>query len=128
MNSTSLAAPRCDSSRSRTTAQRTCGDRGNPRGRAGVLIGVALGVPGSVPVRCRSQTVFASFKKGIDVYLAAISESDALAVDRADPDCSGVAVPLNLVFALQRLGRLPSSTSAQAGVLRLIDLPFRSRR
>src|SRR5256885_3908756 len=42
--------------------------------------------------------VFAeAFKKGIDVYLAAISESDALASIKLTLIAAGVAVPLNQI-------------------------------
>jgi len=71
-------------------------------------------------------TVFAeAFKKGIDVYLAAISESDALASIKLTLIAAGVAVPLNLVFGIAAAWAIAKfDFRGKQVLLTLIDLPF----
>jgi sulfate transport system permease protein len=53
-----------------------------------------------------------AFKKGWDVYLAAIVEPDALAAIKLTLIAAAISVPLNLVFGVAPPGPSPSSTSA----------------
>ena len=71
-------------------------------------------------------TVFAeAFKKGIDVYLAATSESDALASIKLTLIATGVAVPLNLVFGIAAAWAIAKfDFRGKQVLLTLIDLPF----
>jgi sulfate/thiosulfate transport system permease protein len=70
--------------------------------------------------------VFAeAFKKGIDVYLAAISEPDALSAVRLTLIAAGISVPLNLVFGVAAAWCIAKFEFRGKNVLlTLIDLPF----
>ena len=65
-----------------------------------------------------------AFAKGFAVYLAALTDPDALSAMRLTLIAAGISVPLNLVSASPRRGRSPSSISAASLLLTLIDLPF----
>ena len=57
--------------------------------------------------------VFAeALKKGLDVYLAAIVEPDALSAIRLTLVAAAISVPLNCAFGVAAAWRSPSSTSA----------------
>ncbi|HSV70896.1 MAG TPA: ABC transporter permease subunit, partial [Methylibium sp.] len=66
-----------------------------------------------------------AFKKGVDVYLAAISEPDALSAIRLTLIAAGIAVPLNLVFGIAAAWCIAKFHFRGKNVLlTLIDLPF----
>src|SRR5690554_3080963 len=71
-------------------------------------------------------TVFSeAFKKGFDVYVAAISEPDALAAIKLTLMAAGIAVPLNLLFGLAAAWSITKFNFRGKNVLiTLIDLPF----
>ncbi|MES2072276.1 MAG: sulfate ABC transporter permease subunit CysW [Pseudomonadota bacterium] len=70
--------------------------------------------------------VFAeAFKKGWRVYLAAISEDDALSAIRLTLIAAGIAVPLNLVFGVAAAWTIAKfDFRGKSVLLSLIDLPF----
>ncbi|RZS53287.1 sulfate ABC transporter permease subunit CysW [Sphaerotilus mobilis] len=66
-----------------------------------------------------------AFKKGVDVYLAAIVEEDALAAIRLTLLAAAIAVPLNLVFGVAAAWCIAKFEFRGKNVLlTLIDLPF----
>jgi sulfate transport system permease protein len=71
-------------------------------------------------------TVFSqAFRKGIDVYIAAITEPDARAAIKLTLIAAGVAVPLNLLFGLAAAWSITKFTFKGKNILTtLIDLPF----
>ena len=70
--------------------------------------------------------VFAeAFKKGWRVYLAAITEDDALSAIRLTLIAAGIAVPLNLVFGVAAAWTIAKfDFRGKSVLLSLIDLPF----
>jgi sulfate transport system permease protein len=71
-------------------------------------------------------TVFSeALKKGFDVYIAAITEPDALAAIKLTLMAAGIAVPLNLMFGLAAAWSITKFNFKGKNVLiTLIDLPF----
>jgi sulfate transport system permease protein len=71
-------------------------------------------------------TVFSeALKKGFDVYVAAISEHDALSAIKLTFMAAGIAVPLNLLFGLAAAWSITKYNFKGKNVLiTLIDLPF----
>lgn len=71
-------------------------------------------------------SVFAeAFKKGWDVYLAAITEPDALSAVVLTLTAAVIAVPLNLVFGIAAAWAIAKfDFRGKSVVLTLIDLPF----
>ncbi|MDT8364811.1 MAG: sulfate ABC transporter permease subunit CysW [Nitrosomonas sp.] len=68
---------------------------------------------------------YEAFKKGIDVYFAAITESDARAAIRLTLIAAGIAVPLNLVFGVAAAWAIAKFEFRGKNILTtLIDLPF----
>jgi sulfate transport system permease protein len=66
-----------------------------------------------------------AFKKGIDVYLAALVEQDALAAVRLTLLAAAIAVPLNLVFGIAAAWAIAKfDFRGKNALLTLIDLPF----
>lgn len=70
--------------------------------------------------------VFAeAFKKGVDVYLAAITEADALSAIKLTLIAAAIAVPMNLVFGVAAAWCIAKFDFRGKNVLlTLIDLPF----
>jgi sulfate transport system permease protein len=68
---------------------------------------------------------YEALKKGVSVYLAAISDPDALAAIRLTLLTAGIAVPLNLVFGVAAAWAIAKFNFRGKNVLiTLIDLPF----
>src|SRR5687767_7582675 len=66
-----------------------------------------------------------AFKKGADVYLAAITEPDALSAIELTLIAAGIAVPLNLVFGVAAAWCIAKfEFRGKSFLLTLIDLPF----
>ena len=66
-----------------------------------------------------------AFKKGVGVYLAAITEPDALSAIKLTLIAAGIAVPLNLVFGVAAAWCIAKFEFRGKNVLlTLIDLPF----
>ena len=68
---------------------------------------------------------FEAFKKGLDVYLAAITEPDALSAIKLTLIATSISVPLNLVFGLAAAWSITKfDFRGKSLLLTLIDLPF----
>jgi sulfate transport system permease protein len=66
-----------------------------------------------------------AFKKGLDVYLAAITESDALDAIKLTLIAAGIAVPMNLAFGIAAAWCIAKfEFRGKSVLLTLIDLPF----
>jgi sulfate transport system permease protein len=66
-----------------------------------------------------------AFKKGVDVYIAAITEPDALSAIKLTLIAAGIAVPMNLVFGIAAAWCIAKFEFHGKNVLlTLIDLPF----
>jgi sulfate transport system permease protein len=90
-----------------------------------MLIGVALAFV-TVFLFVPLVFVFAEgLKKGIDVYLAAIAESDAIAAIELTLLTAAIAVPLNLAFGVAAAWAIAKFAFPGKSILvTLIDLPF----
>ncbi|PPE71203.1 sulfate ABC transporter permease subunit CysW [Caldimonas thermodepolymerans] len=71
-------------------------------------------------------TVFVeAFKKGVDVYLAAITDDDAVSAIKLTLLAAGISVPLNLVFGIAAAWAIAKfDFRGKNLLLTLIDLPF----
>lgn len=89
------------------------------------LIGVALALL-TLFLFIPLAIVFAeAFKKGVDVYLAAITEADALSAIKLTLIAAAIAVPMNLVFGVAAAWCIAKFDFRGKNVLlTLIDLPF----
>lgn len=68
---------------------------------------------------------FEAFKRGVDVYLAAITEPDALSAIKLTLIATLISVPLNLVFGLAAAWSITKfDFRGKSLLLTLIDLPF----
>jgi sulfate/thiosulfate transport system permease protein len=66
-----------------------------------------------------------AFKKGIEVYLASISEPDAAAAIRLTLLTAAIAIPLNLVFGVAAAWAISKfDFTGKSFLVTLIDLPF----
>jgi sulfate/thiosulfate transport system permease protein len=66
-----------------------------------------------------------AFKKGVEVYLESISETDAAAAIRLTLLAAGIAVPLNLVFGVAAAWAIAKfHFPGKSFLITLIDLPF----
>jgi sulfate/thiosulfate transport system permease protein len=89
------------------------------------LVGVALAFL-SLFLFVPLAIVFAeAFKKGVDVYLAAITDPDAVSAIKLTLIAAGISVPLNLVFGIAAAWCIAKFDFRGKNVLlTLIDLPF----
>ena len=68
---------------------------------------------------------FEALKKGCDVYLAAVTEPDAVSAMKLTLIAAGIAVPLNLVFGVAAAWAIAKfDFRGKSVLLTLIDLPF----
>lgn len=68
---------------------------------------------------------YEAFKKGVDVYLAAITDPDALSAIKLTLTVAAIAVPLNLVFGVAAAWAIAKFEFRGKNLLiTLIDLPF----
>ena len=90
-----------------------------------VLIGLALGFM-SLFLFLPLLTVFVeAFKKGLEVYLAAITDPDALDAMKLTVLAALISVPLNLVFGVAAAWSIAKFDFRGKNILlTLIDLPF----
>ena len=89
------------------------------------LIGIALGFLTLFLFIPLAAVFFEALKKGVDVYLAAITEPDALSAIRLTLLAAAIAVPLNLVFGIAAAWCIAKFHFRGKNVLlTLIDLPF----
>ncbi|MDP4301220.1 sulfate ABC transporter permease subunit CysW [Leptothrix discophora] len=90
-----------------------------------LLIGVALAFLTFFLFVPLALVFVEAFKKGVDVYLAAIVDDDALAAVRLTLLAAVIAVPLNLVFGVAAAWCIAKFEFRGKNVLlTLIDLPF----
>jgi sulfate transport system permease protein len=89
------------------------------------LIGVALGFLTLFLFIPLAIVFVEAFKKGVGVYLAAITEADALSVIQLTLIAAAIAVPMNLVFGIAAAWCIAKFDFRGKNVLlTLIDLPF----
>jgi sulfate/thiosulfate transport system permease protein len=90
-----------------------------------LLIGVALAFM-TLFLFIPLVSVFAeALKKGVEVYLAALVEEDALSAVKLTLIAAGIAVPLNLVFGIAAAWAIAKfDFRGRNALLTLIDLPF----
>jgi sulfate transport system permease protein len=66
-----------------------------------------------------------AFKKGVQVYLESVSETDAVAATRLTLLAAGIAVPLNLIFGVAASWAIAKfHFRGKSFLITLIDLPF----
>jgi sulfate/thiosulfate transport system permease protein len=96
-----------------------------PRWVQRLLIGTAL-VFMTLFLFVPLATVFyEAFKKGVDVYLAAITEPDALSAVKLTLIAAAISVPLNLAFGVAAAWAITKfDFRGKSLLLTLIDLPF----
>jgi sulfate transport system permease protein len=91
----------------------------------GILITIALLFLGILLVLPLITVFVQAFSKGIGVYLAAISEPEALAAIKLTLTTAAIAVPLNLIFGLSAAWAITKFKFIGKNILlTLIDLPF----
>ncbi|WP_042165290.1 sulfate ABC transporter permease subunit CysW [Paenibacillus gorillae] len=96
-----------------------------PRSVQWVLIGIALLFLGLVVLLPLVSIFVEAFKKGFEVYRAAITEPDALSALRLTLMVAVIAVPLNTVFGVAAAWAISKFRFRGKNVLiTLIDLPF----
>jgi sulfate transport system permease protein len=89
------------------------------------LIGVALSFLSLFLFVPLVSVFYEAFRKGWDVYVAAITEPDALSAVMLTLIAAGVAVPLNLVFGVAAAWAIAKfDFRGKSVLLTLIDLPF----
>ena len=89
------------------------------------LIGIALAFLALFLFVPLAAVFFEALKKGVDVYLAAITEADALSAIRLTLLAAAISVPLNLVFGLAAAWCIAKfEFRGKNLLLTLIDLPF----
>ena len=90
-----------------------------------LLIGIALAFMTLFLFVPLATVFFEAFRKGIDVYLAALVEDDALSAVKLTLLAAGIAVPLNLVFGISAAWAIAKfDFRGKNALLTLIDLPF----
>lgn len=90
-----------------------------------VLIAIAIGFLTLFLFVPLAAVFYEALKKGADVYLAAISEADALSAIRLTLLAAAIAVPLNLVFGVAAAWCIAKFEFHGKNLLiTLIDLPF----
>lgn len=90
-----------------------------------LLIALALGFMTLFLFVPLASVFVEAFKKGVGVYLAAISEPDALAAIRLTLLAAAISVPLNLVFGVSAAWAITKfDFRGKSILLTLIDLPF----
>jgi sulfate transport system permease protein len=89
------------------------------------LIGVALAFLALFLFVPLVAVFYEAFKKGVDVYIAAITEPDAVSAIWLTLMAAGISVPLNLVFGMSAAWTIAKFDFRGKNVLlTLIDLPF----
>jgi sulfate/thiosulfate transport system permease protein len=90
-----------------------------------LLIGLALAFMTLFLFVPLATVFFEAFKKGVDVYLAAITEADALSAVKLTLIATAISVPLNLVFGVAAAWAITKfDFRGKSLLLTLIDLPF----
>ena len=90
-----------------------------------LLIGLALAFMTLFLFVPLATVFYEAFKKGADVYLAAITEPDALSAMQLTLLAAAISVPLNLVFGVAAAWAITKfDFHGKSLLLTLIDLPF----
>ena len=90
-----------------------------------LLIGLSLGFMLLFLVVPLAAVFFEAFKKGADVYFAALAEPDALSAIRLTLLIAAIAVPVNLVFGVAAAWAIAKfDFRGKSLLITLIDLPF----
>ena len=90
-----------------------------------MLIGAALAFMTLFLFVPLATVFFEAFKKGVDVYLAAITEPDALSAIKLTLIATAISVPMNLVFGMAAAWAITKfDFRGKSLLLTLIDLPF----
>jgi sulfate transport system permease protein len=90
-----------------------------------LLIGIVLAFLALMLVLPFVTVLVEAFRRGVDVYLAAITEKDAMSAIRLTLITAAVAVPLNTLFGLAAAWAISKFRFRGKNVLiTLIDLPF----
>jgi sulfate/thiosulfate transport system permease protein len=90
-----------------------------------LLIGLALGFMTLFLFVPLATVFYEAFKKGTEVYLAAITEPDALSAIKLTLIAAAISVPLNLVFGVAAAWAITKfDFRGKSLLLTLIDLPF----
>jgi sulfate/thiosulfate transport system permease protein len=90
-----------------------------------LLIGAALAFMTLFLFVPLATVFFEAFKKGVDVYLAAITEPDALSAIKLTLIATAISVPMNLVFGMAAAWAITKfDFRGKSVLLTLIDLPF----
>jgi sulfate/thiosulfate transport system permease protein len=96
-----------------------------PRWVQRLLIGVALAFMTLFLLVPLATVFFEALRKGADVYLAAITEPDALSAIELTLIATGISVPLNLAFGVAAAWAITKfDFRGKNLLLTLIDLPF----
>ena len=90
-----------------------------------VLIGLALVFLTMFLFIPLATVFFEAFKKGWDVYIAAVTDDDALSAVKLTLIAAGISVPLNVVFGVSAAWCIAKfEFHGKSVLLTLIDLPF----
>jgi sulfate/thiosulfate transport system permease protein len=90
-----------------------------------LLISIALGFVTLFLLVPLAAVFTEALRKGLDAYVAAISDEDAVAAIRLTLIAAGIAVPLNLVFGVAASWCIAKfEFQGKSVLLTLIDLPF----
>lgn len=96
-----------------------------PRGVRWALIGIAVLFLALVLVLPLALVFAEAFRKGGDVFLAALTEREALSAIQLTLTVAAIAVPLNLVFGVAAAWAIAKfEFRGKAFLITLIDLPF----
>ena len=120
-----LAAPASLTSESGVAPRGIRGATTEPAWVRRLLIGLALGFMTLFLFIPLATVFYEAFKKGVQVYLAAITDPDALDAIKLTLIATGISVPLNLVFGVAAAWCVAKfDFRGKNLLLTLIDLPF----
>ena len=120
-----LAAPASLTSKSGVAPRGIRGATTEPAWVRRLLIGLALGFMTLFLFIPLATVFYEAFKKGVQVYLAAITDPDALDAIKLTLIATGISVPLNLVFGVAAAWCVAKfDFRGKNLLLTLIDLPF----
>lgn len=99
--------------------------RRDPPWFAGLLIFIALGYMALVLILPFVTVFFEALKQGLQPYLAAILEPDAIAAIQLTLLVAGIAVPLNSIFGLTAAWSISKFEFwGKSALITLVDIPF----
>ena len=120
-----LAAPAALTSESGVAPRGIRGATTEPAWVRRLLIGLALGFMTLFLFIPLATVFYEAFKKGVQVYLASITDPDALDAIKLTLIATGISVPLNLVFGVAAAWCVAKfDFRGKNLLLTLIDLPF----